>query len=143
MNISGSVDMPKEVAGAVVKVTEQYAGALNAGDFVRWMSVWAENGIQYFPDAPPRYGKEQIAAGMEPAFVTFDFRGFTINLKDVRVFGEQAYAHGTYGYSMTPKEGGDTTKISGKFLSIFEKQTDGSWKMLIDCFNYNGAPELV
>jgi ketosteroid isomerase-like protein len=38
---------------------------------------------------------------------------------------------------MTPKEGGETTSYSGKFLDILVKQADGSWKIAIDCHNYN------
>ena len=133
--------MSEEEVAAIIKVTEEYSASTNAGDFERWMSVWTENGIQYFPDAPPRYGKEHIAVAMQPGFDTLDFQGFAIDLTEVRVFGDQAYAHGTYGYSMTPKKGGETTKISGKFLTIWVKQADGSWKILIDCFNYNGPPE--
>jgi len=51
--------------------------------------------------------------------------------------GDRAYSHGLYGFSMTPKAGGDTTKVTGKFLTIFQKQADGSWKIAIDCFNYS------
>ncbi|MDJ0751883.1 MAG: hypothetical protein QNJ45_00080 [Ardenticatenaceae bacterium] len=60
----------------------------------------------------------------------------------VEVLGNQAYSHGTYGYTLTPKEGGDTMRIDGKFLTVFEKQPDGSWKMLVDCFNYDGPPTV-
>jgi ketosteroid isomerase-like protein len=57
---------------------------------------------------------------------------------DVR---ERAYSHGTYAFTMTSRrEGGDTLEISGKFLTILEKQVDGSWKIAIDRFNYDASP---
>ena len=127
----------KDVA-AVEKLFEAYSTSINAGNFERWISNWTEDGKQYFPDAQPRYGKAQITAEMQPLFDMFDFFGFAIHVDEVYVFGEQAYGHGTYGYSMQPKEGGETTTISGKYLTIFKKQADGRWKILIDCFNYNG-----
>jgi ketosteroid isomerase-like protein len=43
---------------------------------------------------------------------------------------------------MTPKEGGQTIRGRGKFLSILKKQADGSWKFAIDCFNDNTPPNL-
>ena len=56
----------------------------------------------------------------------FDFDEFTINPEEVRILGDRAYSHGLYGFSMTPKAGGDTIELSGKFLTILEKQADGS-----------------
>jgi uncharacterized protein (TIGR02246 family) len=126
---------------SVENVFKAYATTVNAGDFEGWINNWAENGKQYFPDAPPRYGKAQIATEMRPLFEMLDFEGFSIEIDEIRVLGNQAYGHGTYGYSMTPKGGGETSTISGKFLTILEKQADGSWKILIDCFNYNGSGE--
>jgi ketosteroid isomerase-like protein len=53
------------------------------------------------------------------------------------ILGDQAYSHGTYEFDMASKEGGETRSYSGKFLDILEKQVDGSWKIAIDCQNYN------
>jgi len=41
---------------------------------------------------------------------------------------------------MTPKAGGKTIKLDGKYLTILERQADGSWKIAIDCFNSNVPP---
>jgi ketosteroid isomerase-like protein len=51
-----------------------------------------------------------------------------------------AFSRGTYTLSLTPKEGGPTTHIDGKWLDILKRQTDGSWKIYIDMVNYNGPP---
>jgi ketosteroid isomerase-like protein len=60
-----------------------------------------------------------------------------IQTEEVRILGDRAYSHGTYTFDMTPKEGGATSSVSGKFLDILEKQADGSWKIAIDCHNTN------
>jgi hypothetical protein len=44
---------------------------------------------------------------------------------------------------MTPKEGGETSTSSGRALTIFKRQADGSWKIYIDCFNYDGPPTIT
>jgi len=89
------------------------------------------------PDVPRRVGKEQIGAAMQPGVDLFDLKNTIINTEEVRILGDRAYSHGTYTYDMTPKAGGETMCISGKFLDILEKQADGSWKIAIDCHNYN------
>ena len=132
--------MERNMASDVAKVYEvwnEYVAAAHDGDLERWMSMWIEDGIQMPPDVPRRVGKEQIRTGMQPGFDLFDMKNMIIQTEEVRILGDRAYSHGTYTFDMTPKEGGETTSFSGKFLDILEKQVDGSWKIAIDCHNYN------
>ncbi|MCH7939879.1 MAG: nuclear transport factor 2 family protein [Candidatus Marinimicrobia bacterium] len=66
---------------------------------------------------------------------------FTFNMgitnEEVRVAGDWAFARGTYTAILTPKAGGETIDIDGKYLTILERQVDGSWKIFRDCFNSN------
>lgn len=55
--------------------------------------------------------------------------------------GNRAHSHGTFEFEMTLKQGGKTARYSDKFLDILEKQVDGSWKITIDCRNYNSPSE--
>ena len=121
----------------IYELWNEYAAAANAGDLEHWMSLWTDEGIQMAPDAPRRVGKEQIRVAMQPGFDLFIMSDMVINTEEVQILGDKAYSHGTYTFDMTPKEGGETTSLSGKFLDILEKQVDGSWKMAIDCHNYN------
>jgi uncharacterized protein (TIGR02246 family) len=133
-------DMVSDVA-KVHQLWDEYIDCMHSGDFERWMSLWVEDGIQMPPDVPRRMGIEQVRAGMQPGFELFTMRNIIINTEEVFVLGDRAYSHGTYTYEMTPKEGGETRFISGKFLDILEKQVDGSWKIAIDCHNYNQPAE--
>ena len=121
----------------IYELWDEYAAAANAGDFERWMSLWIEDGIQMPPDVPRRVGKAEIRKEMQPTFDLFNMSEMTIQTEEVRILGDRAYSHGTYTFDMTPKEGRETKSYSGKFLDILEKQVDGSWKIAIDCHNYN------
>lgn len=120
----------------VYAVWKEYAAAWSAGDMERWIALWIDDGIQMPPSVPRNVGKEQIRTAMQPLLDGYDFQ-MTINPDEVRVLGNRAYSHGLYEFTMTPKEEGDTTETNGKLLTILEKQVDGSWKIAIDCFNYN------
>ena len=115
---------------------KKYCDAVNAGDLERWIVLWSNDAIQMPPDAPSRYGKEQIQIAVQAQFDLFETK-IEINPEEVYVFGKQAYSHGLFSSVAISKEGGATTETSGKFLAILEKQVKGSWKILIDCFNYN------
>jgi len=49
----------------------------------------------------------------------------------------------TYTLTMTPKAGGETINAmpDGKALTLLERQSDGSWKIVYDCFNSNVPPK--
>ena len=101
--------------------------------------MWTDNGIQMAPDAPAVIGKEQIRAKYESIFPQFIFK-MAITNEEIRVAGDWAFSRGNGTFSMTPRAGGETIEIDGKYLTILERQTDGSWKIARDCFNYNAPP---
>lgn len=119
----------------IYKVWKEYAAAFNDGDMDRWISLWIEEGIRMPPDAPRSVGLPQIRVSIQQIFENINFEEFTINPDEVHVMGDQAYSHGSYCTSMTPKTGGETIEVSGKYLTILTKQADGFWKIAVDCFN--------
>lgn len=50
--------------------------------------------------------------------------------------GDLAYVTGTF--RLTPK--GATKAMEGKWVTVNKKQSDGSWKMLVDIWNQNAPP---
>jgi uncharacterized protein (TIGR02246 family) len=125
---------------AINNILDQYASSINAGDLDLWISLWADNGIQMPPNAPAVIGKGQLRAENESMFGEFILK-MVITNKEVRVAGDLAFVRGTYTFSLTPKAGGETVMTDGKYLSIVERQADGSWKFARDCFNDNAPPK--
>jgi uncharacterized protein (TIGR02246 family) len=115
----------------------EYATAVNNGDLDRLMSLCADDGIQLAPCAPPRVGKEQICEAMQPLFDRFITSKMTIHTEAVQIFGDRAYAYGTYTFEGILKKAEESMCYSGKFLDILAKQADGSWRIAIDCHNYD------
>lgn len=105
-----------------------------------WISLWISGGIEMQPAGPRLSGIEQIRAASQPVMDLFD-TAMTISPEEVRVFGECAYSYGSYKYAMTPKEGGESINNTGMFLTILEKQANGSWKIAIACFNTSQLPK--
>ncbi|MFO8036943.1 MAG: nuclear transport factor 2 family protein [Anaerolineales bacterium] len=121
----------------VYRVWHEYAAAVKAGDLDRWISVWTEDGIRMPPNASRSIGLEQIRTSLEFDLRTFHFEEYTIQPDEIRILGNQAYAHGLYSATMIARVGGETIKVSGKFLTILTKQDDGFWKITVDCYNSN------
>jgi uncharacterized protein (TIGR02246 family) len=133
---SGSNDTAEDVA-MIEGIWDEYTATVNEGDTEGWLALWAEEGLRVTPSdfGPRQHGKEEIRAVIEPTFAAFTFE-IDIDSEGVEVLGEQAYSYGTFVMSFTPKDGVETTTINGNFMTIFEKQDDGSWEILIDTWNY-------
>jgi ketosteroid isomerase-like protein len=67
----------------------------------------------------------------------FSFTEFEIFTEEVQTAGDWAYARGNYTALLDMKESGDQVPLDGKFLTIFEQQSDGSWLIHRDIFNSN------
>jgi len=123
---------------AIKEVLNQYAVAANAGDFDLWISLWADDAVRMAPDTPAGIGKEQIREALKPLFdqMTLDI---VINIEDAKVSGDLGLTRCKCTLDMTPKAGGETIHAmrDGKALTLYERQLDGSWKIVYDCFNSN------
>jgi ketosteroid isomerase-like protein len=59
---------------------------------------------------------------------TFD-RHITYVSAETRVIGDYAFDLGTFSFTVTPKAGGKTEHPCGKYLWLYSRATDGSWKV--------------
>lgn len=137
------VDSMEADITAINEVFNQYVVAVNTGDFDLWISLWTDDAVQMPPDTPARVGKEQIREAMKPGFDQMNL-DMTINsIDDVKVYGDLGIVRCTYTLKMTPKAGGETINAvpDAKDLSLWERQSDGSWKLIYDCNNSNVPPK--
>ena len=125
---------------AINEIWNQYSLAINSADYDLWISLWEDNGVQMPPDAPAVFGKEQIRVVNESKFEPFNVN-VTIKNDEVLIDGGLAFSRGNYTAALTPKAGGETINVIGKYLTILKKQIDGSWKIYCDCFNSNVPPK--
>ena len=138
-----AIDIQTDI-DAIKDVLNQYAVACNTRDFELWISLWADEGVQMPPDAPARIGKEQIREAMSPLFEQMDLSIAITSLWDVKVYGDIGLTCCNYTLDLTPKAGGETIHAvrDGKALTLGKRQSDGSWKIIYDCFNSNVPPNL-
>jgi hypothetical protein len=78
-------------------------------------------GFECLPIFPRSVGLSHIRMSIELIFENIVFEDFNINPEEVHILGDQAYSHGLFCTSMTPKTGGETIEVRGKFLTILTK----------------------
>jgi uncharacterized protein (TIGR02246 family) len=124
----------------IYKLWNEYADAMNAENTERWRALFSNDSLQAPPDAPPQSGNTRILMGTLTQSDQYHSK-LSINPEVVRILGDQAYTYGSFKTMLTVKagEGRAIAQRNGKFLSILVKQPDGSWKILVDCFNNGSA----
>lgn len=135
---------PPDTHAADVKAVEDMQAAwakdANTKDADKWASYFTEDGSGLYPGTPTLHGKAAIKAAMAPYFSD---PNFTVNFGPTRTVaskgGDMVYSEGTYTMTtINPKTKKPVTD-KGKYLTVFMKQPDGSWKAVSDTFNSDSS----
>jgi uncharacterized protein (TIGR02246 family) len=128
-------DIEADIA-AIKELYNQTTLACSTGDAELYLSIFTENAVVMPPGYPAAMGKEELRPMIEGLFGLFDLE-LPYTVEEVEVIGDRAFVRSSWLYSMTPKEGGETNTSPGKQLDSLKRQSDGSWKIYIQCYNYN------
>src|SRR3954453_24036206 len=102
-------------------------------DVEKWLSSYSDEGGVLRPTAPAIAGKADIRAALKPMLSDPNFAlQFGSTKVDVSKSGDLAYAQGTYSMTTTDPATKAPAVDRGKYLTIFKKQADGSWKAVED-----------
>ena len=105
-----------------------------------WVSYFAEDGQMFPAGAEMVSGRQAIREAMAPAFgdPEFSLRWKPLGA-DVSRAGDLGYTYGTY-VARGPSPQGGAVERHGKYVSIWKKQADGSWKIVVDIGNSSPQP---
>lgn len=112
---------------------EQWSKAASAKDIDKTVSFYSKDAVVMPPNAPSATTAEAIRT-LWKDFLTDRTISWNTTKVDVAKSGDTAYTSGSYKVTMTDA-GGETTKDRGKYLVIWKKQTDGTWKCVMDIWN--------
>lgn len=117
---------------AIKAADAEFTRLAMAADFAGLVGkAYAEDAIFMAPNAPAVTGSAAIQTAMA-AFPPIS--NFVITSQEIEGTATMAYARGAYTMTLTPP-GAAPIQDSGKFLAIWRKQADGTWKMTRDMFS--------
>ena len=119
---------------AVNQVMIDYEKFAESGDLESWLALWDVNGTRMAPDFPPIVGIDAIRENMAPSFTLSTV--VTIDIIETEVAGGWAYTSGNYTLDITFPDA-SILSLVGKGVTIYKKQSDNSWKIYYDCFNFH------
>jgi uncharacterized protein (TIGR02246 family) len=120
-----------------------YVAALNSGNVDALTALYTSDASVLAPGSPLTTGSAAIKAMLTGMMTPMKI---TIRLTPSKVSGQGdvAYVVGSYHFVATMK---DTTQASpppddGKYVEVYERQADKTWKISVDIWNSNAMPAM-
>ncbi len=99
-----------------------------SGDVEGILSNYTDDVVSMPPDLPAMVGKDALRAYYEEAFSQLSIESLEMTAAETHVAGDWAFSRGNFEQTVTPS-GGDAFNVVGKYLFIFHREADGSWKI--------------
>jgi len=142
--LAGSVLMPntgflasasgKDSAETLKQLEAEFMKAAAEKGSAGYMSYYADDAVEVPNNAPIIQGKTNIAKDMSFLDDKNNHLTWTPVGADISSSGDLGYTYGTYEFDSKDKDGKPVVE-HGKYTSIWKKQRDGSWKVVLDMGN--------
>ena len=129
-----SADSQAGTKATIEREETAWLKAIAAGQVDATVSYYGDGAVLFAPGAPIARTKDEIRQTWRQFFASIP-AGATLSSETTKVevagSGELAYTTGTYALASNNAAAID----KGKFVDVWKKQADGSWKAVIDIFN--------
>jgi uncharacterized protein (TIGR02246 family) len=135
----GGEDAADEARAEIERLGRQWEEAANTGQVERLIEVYAPDAVILPPGGPTIEGSETIRELFRQEFERFDTR-IAFTTQEIEIEGDMAYRRGRYVWRGTPRGSGQTIETTNKFLEIWRRQPDGTWRIAVDMWNPAESP---
>jgi uncharacterized protein (TIGR02246 family) len=109
-----------------------YAKAFNAGDPAKVAALYSKDAIFMMPETPTYKGTKGVIALIQTAI---DAGGRDIKFKTIKSGSDGDLAFNIGSVSMSQPSGDGRVNVKGKYLDVYRRQKDGSWKIIATMYN--------
>lgn len=125
------------------EMNDELIKALLSEDWQSMISMYTDDAISMPSYEPMLRGKDAIlSSGIESQETGFKINEMTLNTMEVYASGDLACEIGTYTINMTVPGMQEAWDDNGKYLTVWQKQSDGSWKIKTEIWNTDNNPWL-
>ncbi len=117
---------------AIQDADKQYADAFNRGDLAAVAALHTEDVLYLPPNASAVSGRQGVESTAKELFDA-GWKNMSFSSVQFGSDGDLAYHVGTFSVDAPTDEG--MRKEEGKFVDIYKRQADGSWKVHVTIFN--------
>jgi uncharacterized protein (TIGR02246 family) len=110
----------------------EYTKAFNASDPAKIAALYSEDAIIMMPEMTMFKGKKGVKAHAQ---MMLDAGWQTVEFKTILSKADGDLAVNIGSVALTKVSGGKATKLKGKYMDTYRRETDGSWKVIATMFN--------
>jgi uncharacterized protein (TIGR02246 family) len=122
-----------KIEQAIRDLDEQWSKAAGAKDVDKTVSYYSEDAVVMPPNAASATTKEAIRKIWKDLLTDANISWKTKKV-EVAQSGDLAFSSGTYEVTLNDPTG-TPVNDRGKYLEVWKKQSDGSWKCVADAWN--------
>ncbi len=119
----------------------KFAAVVAAKDSQAFLAFWAEDAAMFPPGEPVVTGKQNILAQWAP-ILNDPFVSLTWSPDEAEISGSGDLGY-TYGKYLWTGKGSDgkVTRRNGKYVTIWRKEPDGQWRVVVDLGTPSDPPD--
>ncbi len=122
------------VRSAIEETNARFLEAFKRGDKAAMMAHYTDDAVVLMPNQPASRGRTAINQAYTEFLSQMAFKDGAVKTEDVMMSGDMAVETGSYTWTLTVKSGGELSD-KGKYVTVWKRQTDGSWKIARDINN--------
>lgn len=128
MLLTAALSAAQTGSAALLKADRDFAQAVAEKGLDGWMEFMAESSVRL--GSPPVVGKDAIRTAMAKTFANVKLK-WTPTHAELFKGGDLGYTVGNYE-AIRPSQKGESVTARGTYLTVWQKQPDGSWKVVWD-----------
>lgn len=121
----------------IIRIREAVQEAENLGDVKRMAPFFGVDIVLMAPGFPPIEGAKAVEDFMAGFFDQFDVE-VTYASDEIVVSGDWAFDRGSARQTLRPKDGSPEMTEEAKYLWLYRRDQDGTWKHARVTWNANG-----
>ena len=123
------------VRDTIEATIKTFLESLNGGDAAGVAAHYTDDAVLLPPNTPRIEGREGIQ-GVWQGLIDADVRDVALTTQEVDVFGDVANEVGTIT-ATAPSEDGRRASLTGKYVAVWKRGGDGTWRMRRDIWNFD------
>ena len=127
---TANVQSSEAAVAEVRQLFQQFVDDWNAADLDKVMALIADDFVQMQPDTVFA-GKQAMEADWRQ-HLEQNTDAWSPNIKEIRAANNLVFVKAHFTEIATPKDGSEPRTIAGEGLSVFRRDENGSWKLVLD-----------
>jgi uncharacterized protein (TIGR02246 family) len=120
---------------SIEAILKTFSKSLNGGDAAGVAAHYTDDAALLPPDSARIDGREGIQGAWQ-TLIDADVRDVVLTTEEVDVFGDVANEVGTIR-ATAPGENGGRVQWVGKYVSVWKRGGDGTWRLHRDIWNFD------